>query len=188
MRVSEISKLIGYEFCGEDININSISYAENADDTSIAIIKSIDSINKTKAKCILVDSPIININKTIIYAGDPIELAVVKIARLFESDKNNLNELSLYQQVDNYFLGNNVTIGLGTVIAPNVCIDNNVTIGCKCYIGPNTHIGSDTIIKDNVNIGASSTIGESSFYHYYEDNCLQEFKGIGRVIIEKMFL
>ena len=56
MRVSEISKLIGYEFCGEDININSISYAENADDTSIAIIKSIDSINKTKAKCILVDS------------------------------------------------------------------------------------------------------------------------------------
>ena len=61
--------------------------------------------------------------------------------------------------------------------------------GCKCYIGPNTHIGSDTIIKDNVNIGASSTIGESSFYHYYEDNCLQEFKGIGRVkLLKKMFL
>lgn len=185
MKISEIAKLSGYSFCGKDFNVDSIRYAEYAEDTSIAIIKNIDSINKTKARCILVEPKIIDIDKTIIFTGDPIEIAIVKIAQVLEDSKNNFNELSIHQKVDNYFLGKNVIIGSDTIIAPNVFIDNNAVIGHRCYIGPNSYIGSDSIIKDNVSIGASSTIGANSFYHYYENDCLHELKGLGRVIIEK---
>lgn len=74
-------------------------------------------------------------------------------------------------------LGNNVSIGEGTVIFPGVVIDDNVHIGAHCVIQANTVLGShafyyknrpegrdrlltcgELVIEDHVEIGANCTI------------------------------
>lgn len=184
MKISEIAIQSGYEFCGDDIDVNSLRYAEYAEDNSIAIVKNTDCIEKIKAKCILLQPNIIKTDKSIIFVTDSIEFASVKIARILQENRGDFPQIVKYRQKDNFYFGENVSIGSNTVIGPNVCIDNNVVIGNDCYIAPNTHIGDGTIIKDYVKIGDGSTIGSDSFYHYYEDG-LQEFKGMGSVIIEE---
>ena len=183
MRISEIARKSGYEFCGKDVDVNTIRYAECAGDKSIAIVENTDGIERVKARCILVNPTIINTDKSIIYTSDSIEFASLKIAHILKEDILQRSHKLNYHQQDNYYLGENVSIGDNTAIGPNVCIDNDVIIGSHCYIAANTHIGCGVIIKDSVKIGDSSTIGADSFYHYYE-NGLQEFVGLGTVIIE----
>ncbi len=183
MKISEIAERCGYEFCGENIDVNNIRYAGCADENSIAILKSIDDMNRLKAKCILSTPRLIKTDKSIIYTGDSIEFASVMIARILNEDNNKqYSKLVKYTRKDGYYLGENVVIGNNTYICPNVCIDNNVIIGSNCYISANAHIKSNVIIKNGVSIGDGTIIGAESFYHYF-DNGLQEFEGLGTVII-----
>lgn len=183
MKISEIAEQSGYEFCGQDMEVDSIRYAEYAGDNSIAIVKNIEDIEKLKAKCVLIQPMLINTDKSIIFTGDSLEFASVRIAQILQEEKKQHSKIVKYTLQDNYYLGENVSIGNNTFICPNVCIDNNVIIGNNCYISANTHIGSDVIIKNGVKIGDGTTIGADSFYHYYDDG-LQEFEGLGTVIIE----
>lgn len=183
MKISEIAERSGYEYCGEDIEVDSVRYAEYAEDNSIAIVRNVEAIEKTKAKCVLLQPMLINTNKSIIFTGDSLEFASVRIAQILQEEKQQQSKCVKYTLQDDYFIGENVTIGNNTFICPNVCIDNNVVIGNNCYIAANSHIGSGVIIKNGVKIGDGSTVGADSFYHYY-DNGLQEFEGLGTVIIE----
>lgn len=183
MRISEIAKRSGYEFCGEDIDVASLRYAEYAEDNSIAIVENADCIEGVKAKCVLVQPMLINSDKSIIFAGDSLEFASVKIARILQEEKKQYSQLVKYKKQDNFYLGENVSIGNNTFIGPNVCIDNNVVIGNHCYISANSHISSGVIIRNGVKIGDGTTVGADSFYHYFDDG-LQEFEGLGTVIIE----
>lgn len=183
MRISEIAKRSGCEFCGEDLEVDSIRFAECAGDNSIAIVVNQECANNIKAKCILVQPMLISTNKTIIFAGDSLELASVKIARILQEERAKHRKTMGYRRQGHFYSGENVTIGGNTFIGPNVCIDNDVIIGNDCYISANSHIGSGTIIKNGVKIGDGVTIGADSFYHYYDDG-LQEFEGLGIVIIE----
>lgn len=182
MKISEISRRCGYEYCGKDIDVETIRFAEYAFADSIAIVEKKESINKINAPCILVTPSFIDTEKTIIFAGDSLEVASVKIARLLQKTKI-LSTMSLYRQNGHYFVGENVSVGKNTFIGPNVYIENNTVVGNDCYISANVHIGQGVVIKNGVKIGDNSTIGADSFYHYY-DNGLQEFEGIGAVIIE----
>lgn len=183
MKLSEISQQCGYEFCGKDIDVTSIRYAESATGNDIAIIMNSNDLETTKASCLLMRPMIINASKSIIFTSDPIEFSAVKIARIIQ--KENIKEFTDTKYIfkDGYYLGKNVIIGENTTISPNVYIDDNVTIGNNCFISPNSHICSSTIIGDDVRIGSGSTIGAESFYHYYDDG-LQEFEGIGHVVLE----
>lgn len=183
MKISEIVRRSGYEFCGEDINIDSLRFAECAEENSIAIVKNPDCIKDLKAKCILVRPMLLNTDKTIIYTSDSLEFASLKIAQVLQEDRKQRLKSVKYRLQKNYYLGENVTIGENTFIGPNVCIDNDVVIGNDCYISTNSHIGFGVIIKNGVKIGSGATIGADSFYHYYDDG-LQEFEGLGTVIIE----
>lgn len=180
VKVSEIARLCGYGFCGEDMEAASVRFYDCAREDSIAIVHSLSEIERTKARCVLSVPCIVNTEKTVIYTYDPIELAAVNIANIMI--RQNAAPIK-YQYVDHYYLGNRVIIGKDTVISPNVYIDDDVRIGEKCFISPNVHIGTGTLIKDNVTIGSGSVIGARSFYHYY-DEALQAFDGIGNVVVE----
>jgi len=182
MRISEIAKLNGYEFCGKDVDIDSIRFAECASESSIAIIRKEDCLERIKARCILANISLFNTDKSIIYTSDPLELASIKIASVLYEEVAQHYVCSSYCKKEDFYIGNNVTIGENTIIGPNVCIDDDVIIGNNCYIAPNSHICYGTIIKDGTRIGDSCTIGADSFCHYYEDG-LQEFPGLGSVII-----
>lgn len=183
MKISDIAKRCGYEFCGEDIEVDSLRLAEHAGDNSIAVINKPECIVNIKARSILVQPMLLNTDKSIIFAADPLECASVKIARILQEERAQHSQQVKYRLQDNFYLAENVTIGDNTFIGPNVCIDNDVVIGNDCYISANTHIGSGVIIKNGVKIGDGTTVGADSFYHYYDDG-LQEFEGLGIVIIE----
>lgn len=181
MKISEIAERCGYEYCGEDIEVDSIRYAEYAENNSIAIVKVVEEIEKTKANCLLLKPMLVNTKKSIIFTGDSLELASVKIAQ-FLQEKQQSKRIN-YTVQEGYYIGENVTIGKNTFIAPNVFIDDNVVIGNNCSIAMNSHICSGVIIKNEVKIGDGSIIGADSFYHYYEEG-LREFIGLGTVIVE----
>lgn len=182
MKVSQLVQLCGYEYVGQDIEVNSIKYANVATKDSIAVISDEKEIEKTKANCILLAPSIVDTKKTIIYTCDSIKVTIINLAKQLMLHK--VQKKKPYQKKDNYFIGENVQIGKETFISPNVFIDDDVIIGNNCYIEPNVHIGERTIIRDNVYIGSGSSIGVKSFYHYYSENKLEEFSGIGIVIIQ----
>ena len=184
MRISDIAKSCGYEFCGNDIEVDSVRFAEYARENSIAIIKKSECVASTKAKCVLVEPMLLNTDKSIIFAADPLEYASVKIARILQKESARLPQQMKYRQQDCFYLGENVTIGCDTFIGPNVFIDSDVVIGRNCYISANAYIGAGVVINNGVKVGAGTIVGADSFYHYY-DNGLQEFAGLGNVIIEE---
>ena len=184
MKISELAKRCEYEFSGEDREVDSILYSHCAKESSIAIINNISEVDKTKAKCILSKPVFINTDKTILYMMDSIEVAVVKVAKvLMDTNEIKIYSLPNYTKVVDYDCGKNIKIGKDTITSPNVYIGDDVQIGNSCFIEPNVNIGSGTIIKDNVYISSFSSIGTKSFYHYYEEG-LQEFSGVGKVIID----
>ncbi len=183
MKVSEIAGRSGYGFCGKDMDVDSLRFAECAGESDIAIVKNSGCVEHLTARCILSRPMLISTDKTIIFAGDPLEYASVKIARILKECKEGHPRTEKYRLQDNFYLGENVSIGNNTYIGPNACIDHGAIIGNDCFISAHSHIGSGVIIKNNVKIGDGAIVGADSFYHYYDDG-LQEFEGIGTVIIE----
>lgn len=154
MKISEIAKKCDYEFCGQDLEADSLRFWYCAGQNSIAIVNSNVDIEKIKARCILVQPTFINTDKTIIYTADPIEFASVKIARLLQEDGCNDSCPIKYRLCDNYFLGDNVVIGQNTYIGPNGSLLNQDIIVRKF---------TDWNIKDmQVTLDGTSEVYEST--------------------------
>ncbi len=180
MKARELATKCGYEFVGNDVEINSIRYSSVADANSLAIAKNAEEVANSNASCVLVSPSIIDTNKSIIYAADSLEFASVKAAQLLMEEENEPSFKRMrYTKYEEYYLGESVHIGNNTIISPNVYIGNNAKIGKNCYIEPNVHIGWGTVIGDDVYIGSGSSVGANSFYHYYDNDELKEFPGIG---------
>lgn len=184
MKVSEIAKRCGYNFCGRDVEVTSVRYAGCAFPDSVAIIRKKEQIASTQASCILMRPDVVGTDKTIIYTADSLEVSAVKIARLLMKEAGKPEKMPVkYRCVDQYYVGERVAIHESAFVSPNVYIEDDVTIGEGCYIEPNVHIGRGCILKKNVHVGTGSAIGTKSFYHYFDDS-LEEFEGAGSVVIE----
>lgn len=184
MRIQEIAKLCGYEFCGVDCDIKTISYASTAFEDSLAIIHRRKEIFSTNARAVLTEPRYVRTNKTILLISEPLDIAAVKVAMLLtQNGEVKLYSRPEYNFVNGYFIANNVVIGEDTVISPNVFIDEDVKIGNHCVIDPNVQIKGGSVIGSNVHILSGSVIGADAFCHYY-DAGLKTFTGIGRTVIE----
>lgn len=96
----------------------------------------------------------------VIYSDNPrLEYAIVLNGILGTMRTNKK-----YYERDRYVLvGENVSIGSGTVIEPFVTIDDNVVIGDRCVIKSGVRIGSDVTIADDAVIRDNSVIGGQGF-------------------------
>lgn len=68
----------------------------------------------------------------------------------------------------NVFIGENVTLGKGTMIYDNVIIGDNVTTGKLCVIKDNVYIGNNVVLADHVWI-QNSYIGDNSKLENFTD-------------------
>lgn len=183
MKLSELAEKSGYEFIGEDVEIMNIRYSICAEKNSIAIVNNEKEMEQTKAICLLVRPTLVYTDKSLLFASDSLEVASVKVASiLYENDMGKEHSRVSYKKVNDYFVGDNVSVGEQTYISPNVCIGNNVTIGKNCLIEPNVTIGNNTVIGNNVYIAAGSFVGANSFYHYFDEE-IKEFHGVGKTVI-----
>lgn len=96
---------------------------------------------------------------------------------------DNLRNVTIH---DNVVIGNNVKIGLNSIVYPNVTIDDDTIIGSNCIIGEptidyysskdsynfkpvhisnNSIIRSNTVIYEDVNIGNNFQTGHNATIH-----------------------
>lgn len=183
MRIQKIAELCGYEFCGLDRDIKNLSYADTASEDSLAIIHTQKEFSSTNAGAVLMEPRFIKTDKTILLVSDPLDVAAVKIAMLLvQNGEAKLYSRNVYSNINGFYIADNVTIGDGTDISPNVFIDEDVKIGKHCRIEPNVQIKGGSVIGDEVHLMSGCIIGADSFCHYY-DTELRTFSGIGKVVI-----
>ena len=82
------------------------------------------------------------------------------------------------------YIGDNVKIGRGTAIYPNVVIDDNVTIGEDCTIYPNVTIYHDCKLGSRITLHAGVVIGADGFGFAPTANGYEKIPQIGIVTIE----
>jgi UDP-3-O-[3-hydroxymyristoyl] glucosamine N-acyltransferase len=83
------------------------------------------------------------------------------------------------------YIGENVKIGNGSKIYPNVYIGDNVTIGNNCVIHPGVKIYHDCRVGNQVSIHAGTVIGSDGFgFAPQADGSFKKVPQIGNVIIE----
>lgn len=109
------------------------------------------------------DDPIIGSNCNI---GEFVEISGGQGSTLNSQNLKNNKEPKLRTYNTKVHIGDNVRIGSGTFIPPNVCIKDNVFIGPRVVFTNDKNAPSNgewkfndkTIIENNVSIGANSTI------------------------------
>lgn len=184
MRVQKIAALCGYELCGDDCDIRTISYADRASEDSLAIVHTQKELLLTKAETVLIEPRFFDTDKSMLIISDSLDAAAVKVAELLvQNGELKRYGRPVYHCVDGYFTAGHVKIGENTFVSSGVFLDEDVKIGNRCRIDPNVQICGGTVIGDDVSILAGSVIGADAFCHY-QDGGLQSFPGIGRVIIE----
>ena len=188
MTAAELANKLGYSIFGcHNQKVRGVGFASNARPGDVAIVFHKNEIGKTSANIIVTEPAIhFGVNKTFIYSHEPIQLALIKVAKELISaglcvDYSRQSKPELTP--DGFSIGKNVTIGRHTQICNGASIYDNVTIGDNCSIGSNTVIYSGVCIADNVQIGSNCSIGANAFYRYYEQ-FQKIFCGVGTVHIE----
>lgn len=176
-----IATLIEAEVIGDAyalaLGINEIHQAKEGDlvfvDHPKYYQKCLDSI----ANHIIINSkdiPDAN-GKNLLYCADPFE-AYLKIA-------DHFRPFSVPQKS----ISDDVQIGEGTQIMPNVFIGRHVKIGKNCTVYPNVVLMDYTEIGNDVVIQSGTVIGSDAFYYNTKKNrevWYKKMQSVGHVVIE----
>ncbi len=179
--VQWIADLIQAETAGDltagVTGINEIHVVETGDLVFVDHPKYYDKCLNSDASFIIINTKEVTIpaGKTIFVVADPFEsyLKIVKHFRPFASTAKPVSD--------------DVIVGEGSVIMPNVFIGRHVTIGKDCVIHPNVSLLDYTTIGNNVVIQAGTVIGSDAFYYNTKKNrdvWYKKMLSCGNVIIE----
>jgi UDP-3-O-[3-hydroxymyristoyl] glucosamine N-acyltransferase len=176
-----LSELIEAEILGNDqleiTGVNEIHQVQNGDVVFVDHPKYYDTCLKSDASCIIINNKDVEIpaGKALLFCSDPFEayLTIIKHFKPFHISSKSISD--------------DIIVGEGTIIMPNVFIGNNVQIGKNCMLYPGVTILSDTLIGDEVIIQSNTVIGGDAFYYNTKKNRTDWYKKMlscGRVILE----
>lgn len=176
-----IADLIRAELSGnpdEQVSgINEIHKVENGDLVFVDHPKYYDKCLNSAASFIIINTKEVSIpaGKTIFVVKEPFEsyLKIVNHFRPFTAAEKTIS--------------NDLVIGEGSIIMPNVFIGKEVRIGKNCVIYPNVSLLDYTIIGDDVVIQSGTVIGSDAFYYNTKKDREQWYKRMqscGNVVIE----
>ncbi|MCB0762495.1 MAG: UDP-3-O-(3-hydroxymyristoyl)glucosamine N-acyltransferase [Flavobacteriales bacterium] len=109
-----------------------------------------------------------------------------KALLISESPFNDFNRLTRHFNPFNPWesdRGEDVKIGEGTHLYPNVVLGNRVTIGRDCVIHAGVVIHDHTVIGDRVVIHANTVLGADAFYYQKKEGSYKKMHTCGRVIV-----
>ena len=186
MKAYELSKRLGYDITGKNLEITGVSYYEEALENEAAVVFNKSELKKTKAK-VVITHPVLNpSSKTLIMTYEDLDKAIVKICDIFIEEglfqKRTLPE-QLQLTKSGYYVGAGSSISGSAVIYPGAVIGDNVYVGPNCTIEPFTVVGSGSILNSQVYIGAGCRISADAFFHYRDEGSLKHFEGCGRTVI-----
>ncbi len=179
--VQWIADLIHAEVAGnvtkEVTGINEIHKVERGDLVFVDHPKYYDKCLNSEASFIIINTKEVAVpeGKTILIVKEPFEayLKIVNHFRPFTAAEKSISD--------------DVSVGEGSVIMPNVFIGHSVVIGKNCVIHPNVSLLDHTIIGDNVVIQAGTVIGSDAFYYNTKkdrDTWYKRMQSCGNVVIE----
>jgi len=204
LKIKQIAEMLDAEVEGdENILIQDVAKIEEAQPGSITFLanpKYSSFINTTLASAVIVerqfsiddskvstflrvDNPYLAFSKLLYYIASikrPPRSGVDKLAFVAESAVLGQD---VYIGAFSY-IGNQVNIGAGAQIYPQVYLGDHVSIGKNTIIYPNTTIYQDCVIGDHCVIHSGATIGSDGFgFAPQEDGSYMKIPQIGNVIL-----
>ncbi len=175
--LSQIADLTNSEFVGDPnfiiTGINEIHVVNKGEIVFVDHPKYYTKALNSLATTILIDKKVdCPIGKTLLISDDPF--------RDFNKITKHFNPF--IAATEN--ISNNLTVGEGSIIQPNVFIGNNVTIGKNCLIHPNVTIYDNSIIGNNVIIHANTVLGADAFYYKNRSDGFDKLISGGRVRVK----
>lgn len=175
--LSEIAAIINSEFIGEKdskiYGINEIHVVREGDIVFVDHPKYYDKALHSAATVILINKKVdCPSGKALLISDDPFR-DFNKLTTYFNPFTASSNAIS-----------KSASIGLNTVIQPNVFLGNNVRIGKNCVIHSNVSIYDNTIIGNNVTIHANTVIGSDAFYYKNRPTGYDKLISGGKVVIQ----
>ncbi|MEO6334768.1 MAG: UDP-3-O-(3-hydroxymyristoyl)glucosamine N-acyltransferase [Pyrinomonadaceae bacterium] len=209
MRVREIAELLGGELSGDgETEIVSLADIASADTGQVAFFEKTGNLPQTEASCVLVPIDSVALQaETQVAAG--ISLIFVKnpklafslvAAKLLPRDRREgWHETAVIPHQDNssghhvraayigplVSIGNETSIGEGTMIHDGARIGRNVSIGKSTVIHPNCVIYDNVSVGDDCVLHAGVVLGADGFGFVKDDKGeYHKFPQIGTVVIE----
>ena len=195
MKLSEIARLIGATFDGDDIEITAMNTLSDANETELSFVansKYIKKINTSKAAAIICDTKtkleVSNSSVALVVEFPYWQMAIIsaKFAPLLEdftSPKAIVGEGSIISNKAE--LANGAKVGKNCHIMAGVYLGSNVVIGDNVILYPNVVIYRDCKVGSDSIIHAGTVVGSDGFG--FASNKLGEHKKIyhnGNVVIE----
>lgn len=184
MIIGDFEKISGIKVYGDkNQKISGIGFFDKVNEGQIAIIQKKKQIEVTRAKVILMETAIINTDKTILMC-DELDAAAVDIVKmLIEHGIYPKCNAVNYSMKNGYYIGDDVRIDTSATIFPGVYIGNCVTIGRNVIIEPNVVISNNCVINDDIYIGSGTVVGAPAHYTYMKEGNLKNFCGVGKTIV-----
>jgi len=175
--LKEISKLIDSKYIGDGnfsvLGMNEIHVVEQGDIVFVDHPKYYDKALNSAATIILINKKVeCPKGKALLISDDPFR-DFNKLSTYFNPFRSSENSIS-----------NSATIGINTILQPNVFIGNNVTIGNNCCIHSNVSIYDNCTIGNNVIIHAGTILGADAFYYKKREEGFDRLISCGSVTIE----
>ena len=163
MKLTEIATIIGADFSGNDIEIESMNTLKDASKYELSFVansKYLKDISSSNAGAIIVDE------KTKEFVPDTCIALVVEnpyweMAELSKYFAPPIEDISLPLPI----LSSDSNISPKAEIANGARVGKNCTIMAHVYIGANAVIGDNTIIYPNVSVYRDCSIGNNCVIH-----------------------
>lgn len=175
--LAKAAELLGCEFVGEPTHLitglNEIHVVEEGDAVFVDHPKYYNKALLSNATTIIIDKKVdCPEGKGLLISEHPFD------------DFNFLTkQFSPFKQWTAH-VGENLIIGEGTIIHPNVTIGHDVSIGKNCMIHSGAVIGDKTIMGDNVVVQANTVLGSQAFYYKAKPDGRERMHTCGRVVLQ----
>ncbi len=161
-KLSHITKEIGLDFTGNDIDIDGIHTLGEASSTQLSFFndeKYLSQLADTKAAAVLIDAKYAEYlpSTTIALITDEPYLKLALASKLFAH--------RIETEGEDPKTGEGCDIDEFVRFGKNVTLGDNVTILAGCYLGDNVTVGSDTLLHPNVTLYHGTQIGERCIIH-----------------------
>jgi UDP-3-O-[3-hydroxymyristoyl] glucosamine N-acyltransferase len=176
-----------------EFNIYNVSNLKKYENNSLLFVNELRQddlaiINKLSECVIITKETKLNINNEnslVLFVENPRKEFAKILSYILSMENRDLNYI---KHINGYCMGENVKVGLNTLIEPFCFIDSNVVIGNNCYIKSGVKINKYSIIGDNCIIGENAVIGGPGFGIERDSNSAQyenyRIPHLGGVIIK----
>ena len=163
MLLSEVSKSLNLELCGDDLEVHSMNELSLASSTQLTFAvhkKYAKDLTSSNAKAFLIPSNLVEFlpqNVSYIICED-VSISMALSTKLFAPRAIDFNAKALELDASSY-------VDDKAKVENGVLIGKNVTIMAGAYVGSNSSIGDNTTIYPNVTIYRDSKIGNDCIIH-----------------------